>query len=144
MIQPMKPYIDGSGSGSGHRSDSESGYLGSGDLEKEIEGSGLEELKDNGATLQDDEDYGKYGDLNEAVAGGAVAKRRRRRSLVRPYGIQQDRHIKHKAVEERSQIANHDVVPLPIKDRDVPDSDFMLIEYEDRYDSRDNMLKFER
>lgn len=139
MMQPvtdLEPYIDGSGSG--HRSDSESGYLGSGDLEKEIEDSGLEKLEDNGATLQDDEDYG---DLNTAVAGGAVAKRRRRRSLVRPYGVQQDRHINHKAVEK---IADHDVIPLSIKDHDVSDSDFMAIEYEDRYDSRDNMLKFER
>jgi hypothetical protein len=150
MMQPLtpspdlEPYIDGSGSGSGYLSDSESGYLGSGDLEKEIQGSGLEELENNEATLQDDEDFGY---LNTAVAGGAAAKRRRR-SLVPLYRFQQDRHMNHKVVEERSQIeqdaAAHDMVPLSIKDSDVSDSDFVAIEYKDRYDSRDNMLKFER
>lgn len=143
--------VSGSGSGSGSLSHSESEDLGSGDLEKEIVGSGLEEFDNkegDGATLRDDEDFSHL-----TVAGGAAAKRRRRRSLVRLYGSQRDRHINHKAnihdlmVGERAQSekdADHGIVPLPIKDRDVSDSEIMVFEYNDRYDSRADMLKFER
>ena len=140
--------MDVSGSGSG----SDSLYHGSGDLEKEIVGSGLEEFgnKDDGATLNDDEDFSH---LQIAVAGGAAAKRRRRRSLGRLYGSQQDRHINHEAnrhdlmMGEGSQNerdANHVIVSLPIEDRDVSDSQIVVFEYEDRRDSRADMLKFER
>ena len=136
-------YVSGSGSGSGSQSHSESEYLGSGDVEKEVHGSGLEELEEDGATLSDDEDFGH---AQAGVVGGAAAKRRRRRSLhARSYGFQQDRHINNKVVEERAQNevdADRDVVPLPIKDGDAPD--FVVFEYEDRYDSRGDMLKFER
>ena len=143
--------VSGSGSGSGSLSHSESEDLSSGDLEKESVGSGLEEFDNeegDGATLRDDEDFSHL-----AVAGGAAAKHRRRRSLVRLYGSQRDRHINHKAsrhdlmVGERShneKDADLGIVPLPIKGHDVSDSEIMVFEYEDRYDSRADMLKFER
>ena len=141
----------GSGSGSGSQSDSGSTYLGSGDLEKGILDSGLEkeaefdDKKGDGVTLEDDEDFKEL-----AVAGGV--NRQRKRSLVRLPGIQQERYGNHKAnrhhfltVGERSRNENAgDVVPMHIEDHGTSDSNFLVLEYEDRYDGRADLLKFER
>lgn len=135
-IPDLEPYIDLSGSGTGSGYPSHSGS-GSGDLEKEI--PDLEKFGDSD-TLSDDEDF-KH--LPTAVAGGAAVRRRRSRSVVQMYGVQQDRLVSHTAVEEKSQNEN-DADSLPMKDSSVSGSDAVVFEYEDRYDNRNSMLQFER
>lgn len=142
----------GSASGSTTLSHSESEYW-SGDFGKDVSDSEqgkepeLDDTEGDGANLEDDEDLNKLA-VEGGVAGGA--KRRRRRSLIRLPWTRQDGYFpkanKHGLKKSQDETGHGEVKPLPIEGQGSSDasSDNVVFEYVDRYDSRADMLKFER
>lgn len=155
----------GSGSGSGSNSDSESSkngnYISSGDVHI-ASGSGLDSIlsdkfKGDGTNLEDDEDF-------EGLVFGSVVQvnRRRKRSRASERHLYVDRYYHQRdesRLEPMTEENSYDIIPsdksdilMPLPKREVErynegpgvHDQFLIFEYNDKRDSRADMLKFER